>query len=91
MFSFYSSYSGTFVEPHRRTLLCDQPAAKLPTRAPAVDTTLDDEEGGELVFMPDGKNIKGGTLEGLVEHLLENTASKFAKVCYEKKNYILFI
>jgi hypothetical protein len=34
---------------------------------------------GELVMMPDGKGIKGGTLEGLVEHLLENTASKFAK------------
>lgn len=25
------------------------------------------------------QNVKGGTLEGLVEHLLDNTASKFAK------------
>jgi hypothetical protein len=33
----------------------------------------------QLVFMPDSKAVKGGSLEGLVEHMLENTASKFAK------------
>jgi hypothetical protein len=33
----------------------------------------------QLVLMPDSKAVKGGTLEGLVEHMLENTASKFAK------------
>lgn len=32
-----------------------------------------------IVYMPDSKAIKGGTLDALVEHLLENTASKFAK------------
>lgn len=51
------------------------------------------DDGGVLVMMPDSKAVKGGSLEGLVSHLLENTASKFAKwfVCLILFAFLWFI